>query len=52
METKILLEEGKLKVIAFYASGRLMWTRTYVMDDEGFVEKMFTATPSGTVDLQ
>ena len=52
MGTKVLLDEGKLKVIAFYSGGKLMWTKIYVRDDEGCVDKMFTAYPSGKVDLQ
>lgn len=52
MKTRILLEEERMHVVAFYQDGKLMWTTTYLLDDEGLVEKMIRVTPDGTVDIQ
>ncbi len=54
MKTVVLHEDKKTKVVAFYhgEDERLQYTRTYIRDEEGFVDKMVTVFLDGTVDVQ
>lgn len=52
MEIKILYSDHKTRVKAVYLHGELFYTRTYIMDADGFVDTMITVFKSGSYDVQ
>ena len=51
LRTEVLLNTGKIKVIAFYHHSELLWTKTYVYDDEGAVDKYTCVFPDGSISV-
>ena len=52
METKILHESEMNKVVAVYLYGKLLYTRTYIKDTDGYVDRMITVFANGDYDIQ
>ena len=57
MKTEII-HEGvnhngqRFKAIAFYISSGFLYTKTYIYDDDGYVDKQVTVYADGKVDIQ
>ena len=51
LKTEVLLKTNKIKVIAFYQHEKLLWTKTYVYDDEGAVEKYTCVFADGSISV-
>lgn len=52
MRTDILFKGEGSKVVAFYYMEKLLYTKTYIYDAEGYVEKAITVFANGDVDIQ
>ena len=57
MKTEIIHEgvnhKGQqFKVIAFYAPHGFLYTKTYIYDDEGYVDKQVTVYADGRINTQ
>jgi hypothetical protein len=52
VEIIILHKDEKTCVKSVSIRGKLLYTRTYIFDAEGFVDKMITVFWNGTVDIQ
>ena len=52
METAVIFKDEKTCVKSVFLRGQFLYTRTYIYDDEGLVDKMITVFWDGTVDTQ
>ena len=50
MRTQILHRDQYSEVVAVYIKNTLSYTRTYLFDSEGYVEKTITVYADGTID--
>lgn len=48
----IYKDEKRIVKMVTGSSGTLFYTRTYLLDDEGYVDKMITVFSDGTVEEQ
>ena len=48
METKTLYKDEHTEIIAHYVKGVFRYTRTYISNDDGFLEREITVYPDGT----
>lgn len=39
MQTKTIWKDDRTHVVAFFVNDRLLYTRTYILDNEGFVDR-------------
>lgn len=47
--TKILHEDAESKVVAFYIKDVLLWTTTYLLDKDGYAEKIIRVSRDGQI---
>ena len=52
MEATVIYKDEKTCVKSVFLRGQFLYTRTYIFDDEGYVDKMITVFRDGTVDIQ
>lgn len=52
MRIETIYKDDKKVVKAVFLHNEFIYTRTYILDAEGFVEKQITVFQDGTVDIQ
>jgi hypothetical protein len=52
MTITILHDDGQTRITAVYQGGKLQYTRTYITDPDGFLEKTVTVFSDGTYEIK